>query len=335
MADKIFNRRASFKYGKIGVLMGGPSSEREISLKSGSSVYKALKEAGLNVVAVDIKTDNAKDNLELINATGIDCAFIALHGYFGEDGQIQEILDIAGLPYTGSGAMASKLAMDKVWSRQLLEIHGLNVPRYRTLDKASFSYNWSMYSRIDFPMVVKPASAGSSIGLSIVEDRKGLDNAVDCAFAYDERIIIEEYISGREFTVGILEDKALPAIEIVPKNKFFDYEAKYTAGFTDYIVPARVDNEVMFNLQSGALATHRILGCFSYSRTDMILGRGNLPFVLELNSIPGLTPTSLLPKAAALKGVDFTNLCIKLLDSAYEKTKNRRILLADKEYAYT
>ena len=310
-------------YGRIGVLMGGPSSERAISLKSGHAVYEALRKAGLSVVAIDIATDSQTQASRVIRSHRIDCAFIALHGRFGEDGQIQEVLEGLGLPYTGSGALASRLAMDKIGSLRIFQMHGLFVPRFEVLAMASHNLNWMRHMRLGFPVVVKPAAGGSSIGLSIVEDSRGLDRAVDEAFRYDSRVILQEYISGREITVGILEERALSVIEIVPKNKFFDYEAKYQAGMTEYIVPARLPGAVARQAQKAALAAHKLLGCWACSRVDIILDGGNRPFLLEINTIPGMTATSLLPKAAAVTGMDFTALCLKLVELAYEKTKRK------------
>ena len=308
------------KFGRVGVLMGGPSAERKISLKSGHAVYDSLKAAGFDVVAIDIKTDNIAGNIRLIKSYGIKHAFIALHGHFGEDGQIQGILDILGISYTGSGVFPSRLAMDKVASRKILQIYGLCVPRYKVLDKLGYNKHWNLHNALSFPLVVKPSTNGSSIGLSIVDKRNGLDQAIRKAFRFDEKVLIEEYIAGREVTVGILNDKALPIIEIVPKNRFFDYEAKYHCGMTDYIVPACLSRDLAKNLQKTALTVHKMLGCFGCSRVDIILDKYNNAYVLELNSIPGLTPTSLLPKAAKTKGIDFTQLCIELLSTAYEKT---------------
>ena len=321
---ELTNSRTQRSFGKVGVLMGGPSTEREISLKSGKAVSESLNQAGLKVAAIDIKTDGKEENIRLIKSYGIDAAFIALHGRFGEDGQIQEILDTLKIPYTGSGAVASRLAMDKIASRKIFEASGLAVPRYKAEDKLSYNANWKTHHN-DFtlPLVVKPASQGSSIGLSIVEREEELYKSVDLAFSFDERIIIEEYIKGREITVGILDEKALPVIEIIPKKRFFDYEAKYQAGMTDYVVPAELEDEIAQNAQEAGLSAHKLLGCYGCSRVDMILSDDNIPFVLEINTIPGLTATSLLPKAAKVVGIDFSQLCIKLIKLAYDKAQNK------------
>lgn len=309
------------KFGRIGVLMGGPSTEREISLESGKAVYESLKEKGIDVIAIDIETEDIERNINLIKSYKIDCAFIALHGRFGEDGQIQALLDDLDIPYTGSGISASKLAMDKIASRQIFTKHGLAVPPYQIIDKILNGNHYRIDKDLNFPLVVKPATHGSSIGLSIVDQKDDLDKAVDLAFGFDERIIVEEYIKGREVTVGVLDEQALPVIEIIPKKRFFDYEAKYTVGMTDYVVPAQLEEGLARKIQSAGLSAHRLLGCFGCSRVDMILSEDNIPVVLEVNTIPGLTSISLLPKAARVVGINFLELCISLIRLAYEKAE--------------
>ena len=306
--------------GRIGVLMGGSSSEREISLKSGKAVCAALKNIGLDVVPIDITTEGADENIRLIKSQGINCAFIALHGRFGEDGQIQQILESIDMPYTGSGVDASRLAMDKVLSRKIFESSGLAVPRYEVLEKGSYRGAWD--NRLGFPLVVKPATHGSSIGLSIIDKKEDLPRAAELAFKFDDRIVIEEYIKGRELTVGILEERPLPVIEIIPKKMFFDFEAKYQPGMTEYVVPAKIDEGAARKTQEAGLSAHRLLGCAGFSRVDLILASNGVPFVLEVNTIPGMTSTSLLPKAAKCAGIDFEQLCLTLITLAYEKRKN-------------
>ncbi|MGD0336485.1 MAG: D-alanine--D-alanine ligase [Candidatus Omnitrophota bacterium] len=314
------NLRTKNGFGKIGVLMGGPSSEREISLKSGKAVYEALKQSGVNAVGIDIKTDNIKEDMRVISSHKIDCAFIALHGRFGEDGTIQEILEDLGIPYTGSGVESSRRAMDKIVSLGFFEKAGLTVARYEVLRKNT---NWSFSGNIGFPLVVKPASHGSSIGLSIIDEETDLAQAVNLAFSFDERVIIEEYIKGRELTVGILDEQALPVIEIVPKKRFFDYEAKYQSGLTDYVVPALLKESIAKKAQEISLKAHKVLGCYGCSRVDLILNEAGLIYILEINTIPGFTSTSLLPKAARATGIEFTQLCFKLIELAYEKNKGK------------
>lgn len=305
------------RFGKIGVFMGGASSEREISLKSGKAVYEALRESGVDVVCIDIKSDKKKENICLINSYKIDCAFIALHGRFGEDGQIQKILETLMIPYTGSGVRASRIAMDKIASKRIFKAAGLNVPACRVLSKSCYEGKFNLNQNLGFPLVVKPSTHGSSIGLSIIDKKQDLRKAVEFAFDFDEKVIIEEYIAGRELTVGILDDCALPAIEIIPKKKFFDYEAKYTAGLSEYVVPADLEDGLARRIRKAALFCHRVLGCFGCSRVDIILNKDNLAFVLEVNTIPGMTNTSLLPKAARVVGIEFNELCLKLIKLAY------------------
>ncbi|MCM8780814.1 MAG: D-alanine--D-alanine ligase [Candidatus Omnitrophica bacterium] len=309
------------RFGRIGVLMGGSSTERDISLKSGKAVYEALVRLGLDVVAIDVRTEDVEENIRLIKSKNIDCAFLALHGRFGEDGQMQEILDALGLPYTGSGVLASRLAMDKIASRKILEVYGLPVPRYKEIHRCSFTPEYRILPNLRLPLVVKPATHGSSIGISFVDNMEGLPEALEMAFRFDERVIVEEYIKGKELTAGILDNEVLPIIEIVPKRRFFDYKAKYQSGITDYIVPARLPEEVTKKVKDIALRVHKLLGCFGCSRIDMILAPDNTPFVLELNSIPGLTPVSLLPKAAKTVGIEFEQLCLKLIELAYKRAQ--------------
>ncbi|MDD5465887.1 MAG: D-alanine--D-alanine ligase [Candidatus Omnitrophica bacterium] len=308
-------------FGRVGVLMGGPSSERGISLKSGKAVLSALLELGVDAVGIDITTDNAQENIRRLQSHNLNSVFIALHGRFGEDGSIQDILEKMNLPYTASGVAASRLAMDKISSLKKFKDAGLCVPKSHFLEKSAYGKNRIYENDLGLPLVIKPANHGSSIGLSLVEADKGISAAIELAFQFDERIIIEEYIFGRELTVGVLDEMALPVIEIIPKNKFFDFEAKYQAGLTDYIIPAHLEEGLAKKVQQTALAAHKLLGCFGCSRTDIILSKDGLPYVLEVNTIPGMTATSLLPKAAKIIGIDFNRLCLKLLELGYEKAK--------------
>lgn len=313
--------RVKNNFGRVGVLIGGPSTERTISLKSGKAVMEALKEEGLETVALDIKTNDLCQNIRLIKDSGIDIAFIALHGRFGEDGQIQQVLEALDIPYTGSGVMPSRLALDKIASRQIFQIHGLIVPRYKIIHKLSYNkYPLLLLNGFSFPLVIKPATHGSSIGLSIIDSRRELKRALDLAFSFDEYILIEEYLKGREITVGILNNMPLPVIEIKPKRKFFDYQAKYKPGMANYIVPAIIKKEISQRVKQHALLAHRFLGCEGFSRVDMIL-KDSQPYILEVNTIPGLTQTSLLPRAAKVIGLSFNQLCLHLLELAYEKKK--------------
>jgi D-alanine-D-alanine ligase len=211
--------------------------------------------------------------------------------------------------------------MDKIGALTIFKEGKLYVPGSRFLEKEAYSRNKEFKNDLGFPVVVKPANHGSSIGLSIVELEQELPPAIQLAFQFDQRIVIEQYISGRELTVGVLDERTLPVIEIVPKHKFFDFEAKYQAGLTDYLIPAPLNPEIAGMVQQAALKAHKLLGCFGCSRTDIILSPENTPFVLETNTIPGMTATSLLPKAAGILGISFNQLCLKLLELAYEKAK--------------
>ncbi|HBU07680.1 MAG: hypothetical protein A2321_03650 [Omnitrophica WOR_2 bacterium RIFOXYB2_FULL_45_11] len=297
---------------RIGVLLGGPSSEREVSLKSGKAVLEALKSKNLEAVAIDIRGQDKNYVKDLLLSYDINLAFLALHGAFGEDGKMQAILEEMGIPYTGSGVSSSELAMDKTASRKIFISGGLNAPKHCLLDKN----HKNIRDFATFPLVIKPASGGSSIGLSIVDKPQALREAIETAFKYDRRVIAEEYIEGREMTVGIFEDAPLEAIEIKPKRRFFDYKAKYEPGETEYIVPAPVSLEIMRLLKETALKAHNLLGCSFFSRVDIILDKTNKPFVLEVNTIPGFTATSLLPKAASARGIAFPELVVKISEAA-------------------
>lgn len=293
---------------RIGVLMGGPSSEREVSLKSGRAVCDALRSLNLEAVGIDIQRPDKNYAIDLVLSYDIDVAFLALHGEFGEDGKLQAILEEINIPYTGSRPRASALAMDKIASRRLFRAAGLNIPAYCVLDRG---HRKTKALRV-FPLVVKPATGGSSLGLSIADNPGELKSAVDLAFKYDKKVIVEEYITGKEITVGIFEDMPLEPIEIKPKRRFFDYKAKYEAGHTEYVVPAKLPFETMQLLKETALSAHTALGCSFFSRVDIILACDNKPFVLEVNTIPGFTATSLLPKAVLQKGIPFTELIVRI-----------------------
>ncbi|HCI45560.1 MAG TPA: UDP-N-acetylmuramate--L-alanine ligase [Candidatus Omnitrophica bacterium] len=309
--------------GRIGVLMGGYSSEREISLRSGTAVAESLKRQGGEVVSIDITVRDKEKITSLVRSYILDVAFIALHGRLGEDGAIQSILEEIGVPYTGSGVEASRLALDKVLAQDLFQKSGIQVPAHISLYKQEAAHHAGLIQAIDFyPVVVKPAREGSSIGISLVRAPGALQDALDKAWKYDDKVLIEQYIPGRELTAGILGDEALAPIEIRPKTEFFDFKAKYSSGATEYIVPAHLPQEVSDNIRQTALAAHRALGCADLSRVDFILAENNAYYVLEVNTIPGFTSTSLLPKAARVMGIDFDRLCLQLAGLAYGKKKN-------------
>jgi D-alanine-D-alanine ligase len=305
-------------FGRIGVLSGGPSSEREISLRSGRAVHKALTESGLDAVFIDVKDDIH----DIIGKAGIDVAFIALHGAFGEDGTVQRILAEAGIPYTGSGPEASRAALDKIASKEIFAKRGIPTPRYAVFEKEARMPGDT--ARVKLPAVVKPQFEGSSIGLSIVKDMKHLEDALQEAFRYGEKALAEEYIVGRELTVGILNDEPLPVIEIVAKNRVYDYEAKYTDPETKYLVPAPVEKGTYILAQRLGKLSHTALGCESFSRVDMMADKDGKVFVLEVNTIPGMTERSLLPKAAHASGINFAKLCIMLLENAVKAVRDEK-----------
>ena len=303
--------------------MGGTSAEREISLKTGKAIATALKKKGLEVISIDVGKDIAKRLLE----KRIDLAFIALHGRGGEDGTIQGLLESLGISYTGSGVLASALALNKVQAKKVFKFHGLPIPKFRVLKKGQARQPACLPTRqglrvkdqgFSLPLVIKPAREGSTIGLSIVHTKRDIKKAMERAFKYDEEIIFEEYIEGKEVTVGIVGDEALPVIEIRPKDAFYTYEAKYIKGLTDFIIPARLPKRVYSQVQKIALSAYHALGCRHFARVDMIVNKKNKPYLLEVNTIPGMTATSLLPQAAAKRGISFDDLVLNILKLAIE-----------------
>ncbi len=304
------------KFGKVGVLAGGPSNEREVSLKSGRAVYEALIGCGCDAILLDIKNDIC----DIIAASALDVAFIALHGRFGEDGTVQGILEGMGIPYTGSGVEASRLALDKIATKEVFKNSGIPVPRYMVVENFNFSAKSCL--SLGWPVVVKPQFEGSSIGLSVAGNEDSLKEAVSKASEYGDKVLIEEYISGRELTVGVLGDKALPVIEIVTSQGVYDFEAKYKDPATQYLVPAPVDDNVSKLACELGEKSHKALGCRSFSRVDMMMDKAGRIFVLEVNTIPGMTERSLLPKAAAAAGIDFGALCVRLLEDAVKIFKS-------------
>jgi D-alanine-D-alanine ligase len=299
----------------IGVLCGGPSREREISLRSGKAVHEALLSLGLPAVLVILSRDPQEIPGE-IRAAGLSCAFIALHGAYGEDGTIQALLEEMRIPYTGSPPEACRYGMNKVSSHLKWLAAGLAVPHGKEVDPFNAG---AIAAEMKFPLVVKPVSEGSSFGISIVDSVGGLAPAVERASSFGAGLLLEEYLPGPELTVGILEDRPLPVIQVVPKRRFYDYTAKYTPGMTEYLVPAPIPEETAAAARDLALKAHEALGCRSFSRVDLILAEGRGPVLLELNSIPGMTESSLLPKAAAAAGFSFAELCRQMLNSAWAK----------------
>lgn len=310
----------------IGVLMGGVSSEREISLKSGEAVFSALCDAGLNVKAIDITSENEADVVAQLRASDIKGAFIALHGRFGEDGQIQRVLQNMGLWFTGSGVQASWDAFDKGVTQNLLKKFNITVAPYVTLSRTEQGGIDHIRSVVGAgPLVIKPCQEGSSIGVNIVLSDEDMQPALEEAWQYGQHVIVEKYIKGRELTVGIIDGTPLPVIEVRANKKFFDYQAKYEDGFTEYIVPADITAEVAQKVQQQALEVFYAVGCRDLARIDFILDETGEAYTLEINTIPGFTEKSLLPKAARHMGISFQNLCLKILYSAYGTQKEKNI----------
>ena len=305
---------------KIVVLMGGPSGEHEISLKSGHGVTEALARRGWNVEPLVIPhaltVEEARDfSRERLHRAGAGVAFLALHGPFGEDGTIQQLCEELHVAYTGSSAIASRLGMDKVASRRRFESVGLAVPRWCVVDLADVGSigRRLMLREFSYPLVVKPTGQGSSLGVSIVRCDEELPTALAEAGRYGDRALIEQFVRGREVTAGVFGEEPLPVVEIRSRHGWFDYAAKYTKGLTEYIAPAPLAPPVAQAVQAAGLAAHRAVGCRHLSRTDIILDDRSVPVVLEVNTIPGFTPTSLLPKAAACIGLSYDELCERLV----------------------
>lgn len=302
--------RDELKMKKIAVLMGGLSAEREISLRTGRAVLAALQENGYNAVGIDA----GRDLPVRLAEEKIEVAFIALHGRFGEDGTVQGLLEMLGIPYTGSGVMASAVAMDKVTAKKILLHHELPTPAFKVFCRGDDKEAFTARCR-HFPLVVKPAREGSTIGVSIVRDADELRAGIDSALSHDDMVLIEDFIKGLEVTVGVLDGEALPVIQVVPKGGFYDFQAKYTAGQTEYLVPAPLEGALYERLQQVAVAAFRALGCAGAARVDFMVREREF-FCLEVNTIPGMTETSLLPKAARHDGISFGELAQRILEGA-------------------
>jgi len=313
-------REKEMRKKKIGVLLGGLSAEREVSLRSGKAVFQALKSIGYPVVAIDAKGDF----YARLKKQKIEQVFIALHGGHGENGAVQGMLEIMGIPYTGSGVLASSLAMDKVASKKIFLYHNIPVPPFSIIQRSAISDQQSAISsqrsvknaslcRLKLPVVVKPATEGSSVGVEIVKDAKSYQKALKKAFEYGDTVLIEKYIRGQEVQIAILDDKVLGGVEVRPSDEFYSYKAKYTAGLTQYIFPPQLDNKTYRKAEKAALAAHQALGCSGATRVDLIIDMNNDPYVLEVNTIPGMTETSLLPKIAKNAGLEFPELIQRIL----------------------
>jgi D-alanine-D-alanine ligase len=302
-------KEPSLKKKKIAVMMGGLSREREISLKTGKAILKALTEKGYTVVPIDV----GEDIVGKLVKEKIECAFLALHGRLGEDGTIQGMLELMRIPYTGSGVLASALAMHKIMSKKFFLCEKIPTPPFEVFQRQEINRDHPKRVSLSLPVVVKPAREGSTIGISIVRKDEELDPALKMAGAYDEEILVEEFMKGREITVGILENIPLPVIEIVPKSGFYDYHSKYTKGETEYILPARIPREKYLYAQEISLKAFQGLGCSGVGRVDLVTDEDENPFVIDVNTMPGMTETSLLPKAASYAGIPFEDLVERIL----------------------
>jgi D-alanine-D-alanine ligase len=302
--------RAELKTRKIAVLMGGLSAEREVSLESGTAVHKALLERGYDAVAIDMDRNLA----QLLAKESVQVAFICLHGRYGEDGAVQGLLEVMGIPYTGSGVMASALAMNKIFAKRIFHASGLTVAPYRVVTHGEETDLETL--GFPLPVVVKPSQEGSSVGVSIVRRAEELQPALEAAFAYDEEILVEQFIGGREIQVGILEEGAMGAIEIVPKKEFYDYEAKYTPGMAEHILPAPLSPGLYNRVLKAGEDAHRALGCCGYSRVDFLVTEKEECYLLEVNTLPGMTALSLLPEIARGAGIGFEELVERILATA-------------------
>ncbi|HLD29558.1 MAG TPA: D-alanine--D-alanine ligase [bacterium] len=295
---------------RIAVLYGGKSSEREISLRTGRSIYGELKKAGHKVFLLD----SAEKWWKHIPDLAPDMVFISLHGPGGEDGSVQGLLEVMGIPYTGSGILASALALDKLKSREIFERHGIRVPEYRV-------YDGRVKGRRAFiPGVVKPVDQGSTVGTALVESVKEFRAALRRAKKFSRTVLAEKYIKGREFTVGILGNRALPVLEIVPLTGYYDWEAKYRKGMSKHICPAPLEKRETSELQALALKAHRLLGCRAYSRVDFLRDRKGLFYLLEVNTIPGMTSTSLFPEAASVLGLGFGDVLERIMEASLSES---------------
>lgn len=321
---------------KIGVLMGGLSSERDVSIRSGLAIYQGLQELGYNAAAVDVD----RDIVNVLKKEKVKYAFLALHGGTGENGSIQGMLEVLGIPYTGSGVLASALAMDKEMSKKIFSYHGLPVSPFLVVKKQKAAkkrgaknaredtgpdmtgaYTLESLPRPDFamPWVVKPVAEGSSIGVSIIKEEAELRPSLEKTFLLGERIIIEQFIQGKELHIGILGNRILGGVEVRSSLEFYNYEAKYTSGLTEYILPPEVDESILDRVKVMALRAHKALGCSGVSRVDFIVDEHREPYILEVNTLPGMTTTSLLPKIARAAGLDFNMLIEEIIRIAFKE----------------
>jgi D-alanine-D-alanine ligase len=305
---------------RVAVLMGGPSKEREISLRTGGAISKALKGRGYDVVDIDMNCGfGLADELR---SKKVDVALIALHGKFGEDGCIQGMLEMLRIPYTGGGVLASAVGMDKVVCNVIASELGIPRPDGKAIDCSNEDVGAFIKALgIELPVIVKPSREGSTINVTIVNDGSGLKSAISKAMESDSKIVVEKYIKGKEVTVGLLNGRALTPLEIAPKSGFYDYESKYTKGKTEYIIPARVSEACAGRMRKWSEMIYRAIDCDGTARADFIVSPDEREYFLEINTIPGMTELSLVPKAAAYEGMSFEDLCEELLSGAALKVK--------------
>jgi D-alanine-D-alanine ligase len=297
----------------VGVLYGGLSAEREVSLRTGAAVAGALRQLGYTVVDIDV----GKDVAARLAAEKVDVAWLAVHGRYGEDGSLQGLLESMFIPYTGSGVLASALGMDKVYAKQVFVTHGIPTPAYRAFKDAESALAAAGSLPFPFPVVVKPSREGSSVGVHICKTQADYEAAVKDASKYAGTILVEQFVKGREVQGAVLDDEALGVIEVKAAREFYDYDAKYKAGTgTQYLFPAPLPPDQYARVNEVCLAAHKSLGCSGASRSDVIVTDGGDVFLLEINTLPGMTATSLLPKIAAGRGIDFPALCERLLQGA-------------------
>ena len=299
-------------YGKILVLMGGWSNEREISLISGESVFNSLITSGLDVIKLDLN----KDNISKVKELNPDRIFIVLHGKGGEDGEIQLHLENLGIPYTGSGSESSKVCMNKRTTKKILLENNIQTPSYIKISKSTNIED--IENSFQYPFVIKPTSEGSSIGVYVVEDRVSCKEAINENIKISNDVIVEEYISGKEYTVGIVDNNALPVIKLIPPGKFYDFEAKYNSKETKYICPSGLDQNTEEEIKKLSLNCFSLLNCRGWGRVDLIIDEKNKPWVIELNTVPGMTEHSLVPMAANYRNINFNELVLKILDTTFE-----------------
>ncbi len=306
---------------KLAVLRGGPSAEREVSLRSGAQVEAALRGRGHDVTGVDLDLNT----WDVLRDGGFDCVFNALHGRMGEDGTVQGMLELLGLPYTGSGLLASALCMDKSRSNAVMAAAGLHVPDFEELEiKTGVGADLveRLVKRFDLPLVIKPVREGSTIGLTIAHDTDQVASGLVLAARYDRRIMVQRFQSGTEITVGVLATpdlQMLPTLEIVSENPVYDYDAKYTEGRSHHIIPARIPEAARASAADASGRAFTLLGCSGMARVDIIVDAQGEPWVLEVNTVPGLTALSLLPDAARAAGITFDVRCQRLVDHAVER----------------